>query len=269
MPTNAQAHGPALRATYLLAFDNFATDPTEVAALPEVGNVRYAREILGLLQEHNLVVETDVNGEGMVWQTADTYDNATREQAEATIDGYLASYDAEFQVAPEKAPARRSKPSKTNPAGLPLCLCGCGVAGKSDYRPGHDARHAGNLARAILSGEMAVNVATKGLSDALRAKVLGQVERGNSKVTAGKGKATPKAPKAKRLQGSPAWVKVGRWIKQGEVGATTVGPDGKENANSEVVAINYVGKGGEVQTVAIDNAKFVKGVNWDLGSPVA
>lgn len=260
----ATSHVPALRATYLLAFDNFATDPTEVAALPEVGNVRYAREILGLLVTAGLVVETDVNGEGMVWQTSDTYDNATREQAEATIDGYLATFDgAVVQEDPAAKAPRRSKPSKANPAGLPLCLCGCGTAGKSDYRPGHDARHAGNLARAILSGEMAVNVATKGLSDALRAKVLGQVERGNNKVTAGKGKATPKQAKRTSLVGQPAWVKIGRWYYDGEVTSITVNAAGQEDANSQVCVVTYNTKGGP-QSAQVDTAEWDG--KWGMGT---
>jgi len=40
-----------------------------------------------------------------------------------------------------------STDTKTSPAGIRLCLCGCRehVAGKANYRPGHDARHVSRI----------------------------------------------------------------------------------------------------------------------------
>lgn len=56
-----------------------------------------------------------------------------------------------------------------------LCRCGCGeaVAPKREYRPGHDARHAGQIARALIENDRdrAAEAARAALSGAMRAKV--------------------------------------------------------------------------------------------------
>lgn len=259
-------HTPALRATFLAAFDNFSTDPSEIATLPEVGNVRYARELLGVLVQAGLLEDSYVNGAEQVWQVVNpgTYDSATREQAEAVIDQWLeANVDVALGNAKPKAARRTGTASKRNPAALPLCLCGCGTPGKSDYRPGHDARHAGNLARAALSGEMTTKQAIAGLSMPLAAKVIAQINRGNNKVTTAKGKATPKQAR-KSLVGAAAWVKVGRWFKQGEVTSTTVNAKGQEDVNSEVCVVTYIGKGGEPVSVSVDTAAMDG--KWGMGA---
>lgn len=95
------------------------------------------------------------------------------------------------------------------------CGCGCGqpVGRKATYRPGHDARHAGQVARAAVesfrAGEGTLLAGIKGLpSDALRVKALvmaqGIIAKGESKKT---GQATPVNP-AQEMTGA---AKVGRW----------------------------------------------------------
>lgn len=61
------------------------------------------------------------------------------------------------------------------PAPFNLCRCGCGehVAPKRSYRPGHDARHAGAVARALIADDRdrEAESARAFMSGALRAKV--------------------------------------------------------------------------------------------------
>ena len=149
------ATAKALRITYLHAFDSFATDPIAVGDLPAIGNPRFARECLGVLTNAGLLVQDTVNGGDDVWQAIETYDTISRGEAEQTIDAWLSMQGVEAPnpgpATPTTVPTRRERPAPANPADLPLCLCGCGnpVGRKSNYKPGHDARHAGAVARYI------------------------------------------------------------------------------------------------------------------------
>jgi hypothetical protein len=146
-----------LRAAYLLAFDGFSTDPSDVAQ--EFGHqVRYARELLGTLVSAQLLTVTNVNGEYDAWQVNDpgTYDHATRMEAEAVIDGWLNSHTEEQEMTTKTAAKPATKPAAKdkNPADLPICKCGCGnptSTRKSLYLPGHDARHAGQVGREFIA----------------------------------------------------------------------------------------------------------------------
>lgn len=53
-----------------------------------------------------------------------------------------------------------------------ICTCGCGEPTKSKYRPGHDARHAGQVGRSLATNpkDKAALAALSGMSPALRAK---------------------------------------------------------------------------------------------------
>ena len=67
---------------------------------------------------------------------------------------------------PEAAPRKRTRKAAPAPATAPetpeteapaapsLCRCGCGEETKPGrlYRPGHDARHAGDVARRVVAG---------------------------------------------------------------------------------------------------------------------
>lgn len=195
-----------LRTAYLLAFDSFATDPREVAGMiGQHDNIRYARELLGVLTSAGFTAVENVNDEGDVWQVVNpgTYDTHSRDDAEAVIDAWLASKAA---VAPEpEKPSTgggtsTSKPESVTAEGSP-CLCGCGEATgkKSNYRPGHDARHAGQVGRAI-----AAEFGTPGFdrrellkalpSEALRDKAEAIAEKATAK--ANKGAASSVKPDA-------------------------------------------------------------------------
>ena len=139
-----------LREVYLHTFDSFATTPSDVADTVEgVSNVRFARELLGTLVQAGLVVEGE-GDEGAIWQTyPDTYDNIDRDEAIRRIDTWLgntANKEKKMSAATETRPAERTKDEGYHP-----CYCGCGenVPAKSYYRPGHDARHAGEIGRKV------------------------------------------------------------------------------------------------------------------------
>lgn len=167
-----------LRTTYLYAFDAFAITPGDLVETSEGRvNMRYARELLGTLVTAGLLTVTDVNDEGDVWQVANpgTYDNHTRDEAEVVIDAWLkGTKSADKVAAPTTSSSSGGSRLKVkNESGK--CRCGCDESTKSNYRPGHDARHAGQVGR-----EIAANYATKGFdrrtllaalpSDALKAK---------------------------------------------------------------------------------------------------
>lgn len=99
------------------------------------------------------------------------------------------------------------------------CACECGEAtqsAKSNYRPGHDARHASNVGRFLATSDDAEanNRALANLgSDKLLAKALAMDSRLRALATA---KAEREAKKASKPAKAAKWtdaepVKVGRW----------------------------------------------------------
>lgn len=186
-----------LRVAYLLAFDNFSTNPVEVGEALKA-NSRYGRELLGILVNAGLVVDDRVNGGEYVWQCAATYDSVTREEAEATIDAFLAGPTEE-----EPEPALESNHPRNR---KPDCRCGCKAAvnnRNSTYLPGHDARHAGNVGRAMIARRVgSPNEAVSDLLEQLPTAAL------RDKAWAMVTKAAEKA-QASRTLGT---VKKGRWI---------------------------------------------------------
>lgn len=133
------------------------------------------------------IVRDWVNSDYEVWQCFQTYDSWTREQAEAAFDEAWPT--TEVEIAAPKA-------STTVASGV--CHCGCkGKTSKGKgYLPGHDARHAGQVARAILAtpvgGDNRDHLLATLPTEALRNKALAQIARGNAKQTTAK-----PAPKAK------------------------------------------------------------------------
>jgi len=202
-----------LRATYLQVAMSWGTTPTEVASELDIP-VRYARELLGVLTNAGLVVINDTP-DGDQWQDAQTED----EDPEQVIDRFLADHTEEEDEMPtaaqkqamakpsaKKATAKSATktatkkataPAKdTNPADLPICLCGCGqpvTSRKSKYLPGHDARHAGNVGRQLIEEGAAVPELLAALgSDKLRAKAVRMLEVHSEKQEAKAKKAEAK-----------------------------------------------------------------------------
>jgi hypothetical protein len=87
-------------------------------------------------------------------------------------------------------------------ARMTTCLCGCGQIGRgSSYRPGHDARHASRIGRAMAAaGEEDPELLAQLPSDALRAKAL--------KMLAGRGSRTATGPRPVRAARQPRVVPV-------------------------------------------------------------
>lgn len=164
-----------------------ASDAAELASI----NVRYAREVLGLMERH-----------GLIEQDSDTMEytaieNVNAQQVQTVIDALKPSAEADATPPKEakstKATAKKSTPAKPRPKKVKnetgKCLCGCGTNSTSNYRPGHDARHAGQIARAIVD-----NRAKKGFdrrellavlpSDALKAKAENMAGRMLDKLEA-------------------------------------------------------------------------------------
>lgn len=146
-----------LRDVYMLAFDDFAISPGDVTDKFEHINMRYARELLGTLQHANLLVLTeDESGDGELWQPVQSYDDVSRADAKATVDAWLGDQSTLEPATKAKTKDKpKSKSAKAKPAKKDepthSCYCGCGapVSTRVFYRPGHDARHAGQVGRAI------------------------------------------------------------------------------------------------------------------------
>lgn len=199
-----------LKAVFTHVFNSFATDPVEIADnVDGIKSSRHSRELLGVLQQVGLVGEYDVNGEGLVWQVTNpgTYDTHTLADAIVTFDATFSQAPAnEATVTTHPAPKENGKMSATttekpartkpdtNPADLPLCRCGCGspVGRKSFFKPGHDARMAGNVARDIAAGGDREALLDTLPSDALRRKSAEMADRLLSKKSADREKADAK-----------------------------------------------------------------------------
>jgi hypothetical protein len=73
--------------------------------------------------------------------------------------------------------ATNKKNTESKTPTLAVCGCGCGehVAKGRTFRPGHDARHAGNVGRALAVDpkDATAKVQFDGLSEALQAKASG------------------------------------------------------------------------------------------------
>ncbi len=194
-----------LRVAYMLGFDNFSTEPVEVGNAVH-SNSRYGRELLAVLvNKAGLMCTTRVNGTDEVWQCRETYDNTTRGAALDTINAWLAA-NMTTQAA-DKALKTKNTPNNTNPAGLPNCLCGCAeITNRNrNYRPGHDARHAGRVGRALAAtGNTELLAALPTAALRLKAQAVA--------LKAAEGKAKPaKAIRPEEAEPILGNIKIGRW----------------------------------------------------------
>lgn len=184
-----------LRKVYLHAFDATVTDPATIDEEVDGVNTKYARQILKVLTDGNLLVMDQIEPGTDAWQPNLNMDTNDRKDAEAAFDEW--ANENGLQVKTEKA----SRPARAD-VGVHGCYCGCGeqVGGKSFYKPGHDARHAGMIGRLVAStGD------TKHYndlpSDALKTKAQGIAKRAIDKEDA-KRKAASDKGEAKRQSAS-------------------------------------------------------------------
>lgn len=136
-----------------------------VAEIPEVAGdlklkPKYVRELVGILETHadrdgNPFVHVNTKaGEGGNegphdwYSTFYTVDDHDDDEAQHWFDRHFA-----YEVVKDTgSKTSATKPKRDpNPADLPECKCGCGeICNRNrNYRPGHDARHAGQVARHI------------------------------------------------------------------------------------------------------------------------
>jgi hypothetical protein len=100
------------------------------------------------------------------------------------------------EVTPAKAPRKtvakgnqavaEGKKPETKVAPTPVdCHCGCGIKANlgRTYRPGHDARHASAVARAVLEGRTGAQDAFDALAPKLRDKAARMVDNAKAKET--------------------------------------------------------------------------------------
>lgn len=126
-----------------------------------------------------------------------------------------------------KSAPRTGTATTANPAGLPLCLCGCEQVTKRDrnYRPGHDARHAGIIGRkmALNPGDadnLLVELPTQALQLKAERVAANEAARAEKKANKASRKASREAAKATvELVPTfpvPGTLKVGRWTYQAQ-----------------------------------------------------
>jgi hypothetical protein len=193
LTTANRDHDADLAAAYTFISQNRGCDALDVAGALGSG-ARYAREIIGLLDTVDLV--------------APTAEDATRFEVVNDTEDVVAWIEGAKPAA--TAPASAVRPQGSNPA----CKCGCGASTNhphSLFRPGHDARMAGNVARAIAAN---VNDREKLLatlpSQALIVKADAHAVRLMRQSATSPADGRSVAPKRELLPVTDT-VKVGRW----------------------------------------------------------
>lgn len=145
---------------------------------------------------------------GMLAIEGDDATGGYRACAGLTVEDVAAAWDARVAAAANEAAAKgEDLGDATRVGNMRKCRCGCGAYTNhptSTYLPGHDARHAGNVARAIVADPTARISQLQTLpTERLREKASALVERWVAKAAAKD--ATP----ARTFV--PGSVKVGRW----------------------------------------------------------
>lgn len=132
-------------------------------------NHRFAREVLGLLTNHGLVTEVPDDEHG----THEAYYWDSEDEA-------LALFDQEFGT-PTTPTTKKETPAVKTPKTTEIrqCACGCEqyVAGRATFRPGHDARMVGQLARDLATGDGAYVKAITGVTPAVAPSTQEQIDQ--------------------------------------------------------------------------------------------
>ena len=209
-----------LLGVFLLAVNHESVNASTVSV--ELGhNPRYSRELLGVLSKELLQqVEIEGQDEWVIAEAMPADENFTTIEAAFTpvFNTWWSKHSGQ-EVPKEKAKEKKSAPRSVALNADPnrKCNCGCGepVGKKSLYRPGHDARHAGAIAREVAKDlvnpdsydwRMALEVLP---TDALRAKAEAHARRLAGKGRKDQVKAGEKPAPAVTRELPP--VQVGRW----------------------------------------------------------
>jgi hypothetical protein len=200
---NITADVDDLRKVYLHAFDATVTDPATVEEEVDGINTKYARELLKVLTDGNLLVLDPIEEGTDAWQPNLNMDTNDRKDAEAAFDEWANENGLQVKTAKAKAPKR-------NDVGVHDCYCGCGeqVPGKSFYRPGHDARHAGVIGRLVAStGDTKHygDLPSERLVEKAKGIAAKAIEKADAKRTREHAKAEVKAEANKGKKAKPEW----------------------------------------------------------------
>lgn len=140
-------------------------------------NMRYSREIIAVLMDRKLAkLDTSTDMDFYVPITPD-------DPSEVRAFGMKRLNIKEDEV---RQPKERKAKAKPDTKDYHPCGCGCGenVPPKSNYRPGHDARHAGQVGRAIAeSGDWTLidQMPTEALVAKARKIAEGQIDKASRK----------------------------------------------------------------------------------------
>lgn len=155
-------------------------------------NMRYAREIIGVLMSKKLAI-LDTSNPDFDYYVAVTPSDPFEIRSYGMKKLGLKEDEVRQPKTPKEPKMASSTTTKTkDTSNYHPCNCGCGenVPPKSNYRPGHDARHAGVIGRAV--AETGDTGLYKDLpTDALKAKAQGIAEKavakaGKREIKAGK-----------------------------------------------------------------------------------
>lgn len=149
-----------LKRTYLTVYNIGTVDAGDIVDQVHV-NSRYARELLGVLAHHNLILNPDENDTSVYTYNTDPFDDKADNEvsAEEVFDQWAKEHNL-TPVAPH-TPSTATNTANTTSAtprqpqdrkskkGTGSCTCGCGRSTGSLYAPGHDAKHAGEVARRL------------------------------------------------------------------------------------------------------------------------
>lgn len=249
-----------LKAVFLAVHDSSITTTIPEVAVTTGLKRQYVKELIGVLE--NLTDEDDEalvivnaepgengNDEPHTWyQTGKTTDRESNEDAALRFDRVIANVGE----------APRTPLNATNPADLPGCRCGCGRPvndRKRNYLPGHDARHAGQVGKAIAELDPPSDKYEAMLAvlptDALRRKASDIADRRLRKAASKTAPTRAKLAKIgkeieeiEKVQFISGEVKVGRWKYPAErnmtSGAVTYRKkDGKIEVASDRIASTF------------------------------
>jgi hypothetical protein len=159
-----------LKRTYLAVYTTGTVDVGDIVDKVHV-NSRYARELLGVLTTYDLILHPDETDTSVWTYSTDPFDD--KADNEVSAEEVFTEWAIHHNVlVPAPAPAAASAKATSAPRtprtatkGSGTCRCGCGSATKGNYAPGHDARHAGQVAKALAEYFIAGNIPTDSITD--------------------------------------------------------------------------------------------------------
>jgi hypothetical protein len=225
-----------LRAVYLHIHGSAIVDTIPELATDLKLKRTYVKELIGVLETHadrdgNPFVHVNLPaGEGSndtphdYYSTTHTVDDHTNEDAQHWFDEHWPVLDPQIVKSVQDLQPAAERPTRDkNPANLPECRCGCGeICNRGrNYRPGHDARHAGDIARQIANHDPdgdtrnvwlnklptdALRIKADNMADGLLRKAAAKTHATRSKMEK-QGKSVDEIEKVQFVSGK---VKIGR-----------------------------------------------------------